>query len=84
MKIERHERVTRYDCVLDARETAALKAIGWLPPHASTEAPLTMTAEEIITTIALLYGEHRDARAAEICLSYEGPCFCGSHRSELQ
>lgn len=83
MRIERHEKITRYDVILDEQETTMLKAIGHLPPYASASAPLSLTGPEILDTFALLYGPRADQVAAVLCREYEGPCFCGAHRSDL-
>lgn len=54
MKILDEEIVVRYHVEFDEKETLALKAIGWLPPHAEPRARLWSTKTEIEATKELL------------------------------
>ena len=54
MKILAEETIVRYHVEFDVEETALLKAIGFLPPYASTPARLWSTKAEIAETETLL------------------------------
>ena len=54
MKILAEETIVRYHVEFDEEETGLLKAIGLLPPYASTPARLWSTKVEIEETATLL------------------------------